>query len=232
MFYLFLKERPEVLGMLRNSDARYAKALVKVVKSFDDAAIGTAKVHWLQQFTKFDFSVSSTVNVWGCEQDMFVPCLESVTASTLDTTCTSNHCPKRHQQITRSSLEILGIEVENVSQTYLEALFYSWLSPPPKPCNAEFQQSPPPSALTKFGCPQLVVPGNFWTKPLCCGGTRLSQPRQFSNGPPWVLPIFLGDLAQTDKLNGPAEIPTYLEIPGAKYQLGSVTSWNGVHYIA
>ena len=38
MFYLFLKERPEVIGMPRNSDVRYAKALVKVVGSFDDAA--------------------------------------------------------------------------------------------------------------------------------------------------------------------------------------------------
>ena len=67
-------------------------------------------------------------------------------------------------------------------------------------------------------------------KPLCCGGIRSSDSRQFSNGLPWVLPIFLGDLGQTDKLSGPDEIPRHLQILDTTYTLGGVTFWNGVHY--
>ena len=60
---------------------------------------------------------------------------------------------------------------------------------------------------------------------------RLSETQCFVNGLPWVLPIFLGDLAQTDKLSGPDEIPTRLKISDATYQLGGITFWNRVSYI-
>jgi hypothetical protein len=75
-------------------DERYARCLNDVVLSFDDdaAATGVGKVHWLQQFPQFNFAVSSTVDVWGCEQDTFVPRLAPVTANTLNTTCTSKDC--------------------------------------------------------------------------------------------------------------------------------------------
>ena len=56
----------------------------------------------------------------------------------------------------------------------------------------------------------------------------MSETQCFVNGLPWVLPIFLGDLAQTDKLNGPDEIPTRLKISDATYQLGGITFWNRV----
>ena len=68
------------LSQLAKSDW-YARCLNDVVQSFDDAASGARKVHWMQQFTQFNFESSSTVDVWGCEQDMFVPCLATVTTS-------------------------------------------------------------------------------------------------------------------------------------------------------
>ena len=55
----------------------------------------------------------------------------------------------------------------------------------------------------------------------------MSETQCFVNGLPWVLPIFLGDLAQTDKLNGPDEIPTRLKISDATYQLGGITFVRG-----
>ena len=48
---------------------------------------------------------------------------------------------------------------------------------------------------------RFVLSGNFWNKPLCWGGICSSEPRQFSNGLPWVLSIFLGDLEQTRHTN-------------------------------
>ena len=234
IFYLYLKDHPQVLHHLLASaaDHRYATCLLDVVQSFDNAAAGTGKVHWLQQFSKFNFTLSGTVNVWGCEQDMFVPCLTPVTTTSLNTTCTSQDCPKQIQECIRSSIQILDGNLEkSENKLYLESLFYHWLCPPPKPCNIEFQQQPPPTAPTKVGHPQLVLSHDTWTEPLCCAGIRLSETRHFLNGLPWVLPIFLGDLAQTNKLNGPDEIPTRLQISDATYQLGGITFWNGVHYI-
>ena len=95
-------------------DARYVRCLNDVVQSFDDAATGAGKVHWLQQFPQFNFAVSSTVDIWGCEQDMFVPCLAPVTANTLKTTCTSKDCPKQIQELNRSSVQILDGNVEDI----------------------------------------------------------------------------------------------------------------------
>ena len=69
----------------------------------------------------------------------------------------------------------------------------------------------------------------FGINPFCCGGIRSSEFRQFSNGLPWVLPIFLGHLGQTDKLNGPEEIPKRLSLLDTTYTLGGITFWNGVH---
>ena len=131
-----------------------------MVQSFDDAAGGTGKVHWLQQFSQFDFTVSATVDVWGCEQDMFVPCLTPATTTTLKTTCTSQHCPQQIQECNRTSIQILDGNVEkNEDKLYLESLFHHWLCPPPKPCDMQFQQQPPPTAPTKVGRPQLVLAG-------------------------------------------------------------------------
>lgn len=233
ILYLYLKDHPQVLHHLSELavEHQYARCLVNVVQSFDDAAAGTGKVHWLQQFPNFDFSVSSTVDIWGCEQDMFVPCLTPVTTNTLTTTCTSQDCPQKIQEYNRSSIQILDGDVEKMqNKTYLESLFYHWLCPSPKPCYIEFQQQPPPTVPTKLGHPHFVLSDDSWTQHLCCGGTRLSETQHFANGLPWVLPIFLGDLAQTDKLNGPEEIPVSLQISDATYHLGGITFWNRVHY--
>ena len=116
IFYLYLKEHPEVLyqlSQLAKSD-RYARCLNNVVQSFDDAASGAGKVHWLQQFTQFNFESSSTVDVWGCEQDIFVPCLAPVTTSTLRTICSSKDCPKQIQELNRSSIQILDGNVKEI----------------------------------------------------------------------------------------------------------------------
>ena len=231
---MYLKDHPQVMLHLSElaADHQYARCLLDVVKSFDDAAAGIGKVHWLRQFSQFKFTQSATVDVWGCEQDMFVPCLTPTTTSTLKTTCTSQHCPQAIQECNRGSIQILDGNVEkSENKLYLESLFYHWLCPPPKPCNMEFQQQPPPTAPTKVGHPQFVINHDTWTDPLCCGGIHLSETRCFVNGLPWVLPIFLGDLAQTDKLNGPDEIPIRLKISDATYQLGGITFWNRVHYI-
>lgn len=213
ILYLYLKEHSEVLYQLSQwaIEEKYARCLNDVVRSFDDAAAGAGKVHWLQQFPKFNFTVSSTVDVWGSEQDMFVLCLASLMTTTLKTTCSSKDCPKQIQELNRRSIQILDGNVERIhNQPYLETLFNNWLSPPPKSCDVTFQHQPPPSAPTKTAHSQFVLHGNLWNKPLCCGGIRSSDSRQFSNGLPWVLPIFLGDLGQTDKLSGPDEIPRHL----------------------
>ena len=57
----YLKEHPKVLYQLSQlaKDERYARCLNDVVQSFDDAATGAEKVHWLQQFPQFNFVVSS-----------------------------------------------------------------------------------------------------------------------------------------------------------------------------
>ena len=72
ILYLYLKEHSEVLYQLSQwaIEEKYARCLNDVVRSFDDA--GAGKVHWLQQFPKFNFTVSSTVDVWRSEQDMFL----------------------------------------------------------------------------------------------------------------------------------------------------------------
>ena len=185
IFYLYLKEHPEVLNQLSQlaKDERYARCLNDVVQSFDAAATGAGKVHWLQQFPQFNFAVSSTVDIWGCEQDMFVPCLALVTVNTLKTTCTSKDCPKQIQELNQSSIQILNGNVEDIqNQTYLETLFYNWLCPPPIPCDVQFQHQPPPTAPMKTGHSQFALSGNFWNEPLCCGGIRSSDPREFANG--------------------------------------------------
>ena len=138
-------------------DERYARCLNDVVQSFDAAATGAGKVHWLQQFPQFNFAVSSTVDIWGCEQDMFVPCLALVTVNTLKTTCTSKDCPKQIQELNQSSVQILNGNVEDIqNQTYLETLFYNWLCPPPIPCDVQFQHQPPPTAPMKTGHSSLL----------------------------------------------------------------------------
>ena len=130
IFYLHLKDHPQVLHHLSalTADHRYATCLLDVVQSFDDAGGGTGKVHWLQQFSQFDFTVSATVDVWGCEQDIFVPCLTPVTTTTLKTTCTSQHCPQQIQECNQTSIQILDGNVEkSEDKLYLESLFKHWL---------------------------------------------------------------------------------------------------------
>lgn len=199
---------------------------------FADEEFGAGKVQWLRQFSQFDFSSSGTVDVWGCEQDMVLPCLSPILSNSVRSFCDSPHCPQGEKVLQRSSLLILNGELERRdNKSYLELMLELWLHPPPEPCNAEFPKDPPPTAVTRRRETLLLASDTLLTQAHYCGGARTSDSKEFNRGPPWVLPIFLGNLGNTEKLNGPEELPLHLHLLNSTYSLGGLTFWNGAHYI-
>ena len=94
--------------------------------------------------------------------------------------------------------------------------------PKPEPCGAEFTQIAPPAAKKRVMEPRMLISVCNATEigESCYGGgTRKSEPKEFKNGPPWVLPIFLGNVAQTEHLKGPAELPFHIMYSAADIHL-------------
>ena len=181
----------------------YAKCLSEVVSSFADEEYAAGKLQWLKQLSQFDFSMSATVDVWGCEQDMVLPCLRQILSNSVCSVCDSPYYPQGKKVLHRSSLLIVNGDLERLEgQTYLKLMLHTWLNPPPEPCNAAYHQNPPPTARTRQN-EVHVVPDRDTIRGDYCGGICTPESKEFGRGPPWVLPIFFGDLSQTDKLQGP-----------------------------
>ena len=109
-----------------------------------------------------------------------------------------------------------------------------WLSPSAHPCNATFFGSASETATMRLGKPYLVVDDNVCQESIkFCGGIRIVHScREFDKGPPWTIPIFLGYLAITGRLQDPQELHLKLNICDTQYYLGGLTFWNGVHFTA
>ncbi|CAB4013241.1 Hypothetical predicted protein [Paramuricea clavata] len=183
------------------------------------------------QFPQFSFATSGTVDVWGCEQDMILPCLRPILSNSVRSFCDSPHCPQDEKVLQRSSMLIVNGGLERLEgQTYLELMLAAWLHPPPELCGAEFHQNPPPAAKTRQIEPWVLISETDVTESDYCGGTRPFESKEFDRGPPWVLPIFLGNLAQTKNLKDPEELPSHLHLLDCRYSLGGLTFWTRVHY--
>jgi hypothetical protein len=150
---LYLLSHPAVLNSLieyASPCETYAKCLSEVVSSFADEEYAAGKLQWLKQLSQFDFSTSATVDVWGCEQDMVLPCLRPILSNSVCSVCDSPYCPQGKKVLHRSSLLIVNGDLERLEgQTYLELMLHAWLNPPPEPCNAAYHQNPPPTARTR-----------------------------------------------------------------------------------
>ncbi|CAB4001503.1 Hypothetical predicted protein, partial [Paramuricea clavata] len=219
IFYLYLKEHPNVLEQLELSSAEYAKRLVQIVIAFDAQDFATGKIIWLRQFPNFDFSASRTVDVWGCELDMhFADELRC------------DKCPRKERIVQCKSIFITALNRERTAtRSFLEEIFNDWLSPPSQPCKAMFDNQLVLEANTEL-IEQYVDPEH---QSMLCKGILRSQTRAFTNGHPWVLPIFFGDLARScSELASPKDIPLVLPLLGTRYYLGGITFWNGQHYMA
>ncbi|CAB4012753.1 Hypothetical predicted protein, partial [Paramuricea clavata] len=137
------------------------------------------------------------VHVSGCEQDIVLPCLRLILSNSV---CDSPDCPQGEKVLHRSSLLIVNGDLERLErQTYLELMLHAGRNPPPEPCNAAYHQNPPATARTRQNEVHVVpdgdaIQGDFY------GGVRMLELKEFGRGPPWVLPIFVGDPAQTDML--------------------------------
>ena len=94
VFHLYFKSNPDMFDQLVDSPVTYTSTnyLLQTLQHFNNQEFATGKVHWLRQFLNFDFSVSATVNVWGSEQDMIMPCLAEILQSTQETICDSADC--------------------------------------------------------------------------------------------------------------------------------------------
>ena len=189
IFYLYLKEHQNVLESLKTSSAEYAKRLVQIVLAFERRDFATGKVIWLKQFGNFDFSTSGTVDVWGCELDMVMPCLAPILSSTLQMSCDTIDCPQKERSIQCKSIFITApSRTKTATRSFLQDVFNDWLSPPPQPCNAVLDNHTAPEISSEV-IEQFVAPEH---QSELCTGTLQSQTRVFSNAHPWVLPIFFG----------------------------------------
>ena len=125
IFFLYLESHPGVLNTLTASspNASYAKCQSEVVSFFTTEEYGSGKVQWLRQFPKFDFTSTGTVDVWGCEQDMILPCFSSILSNSVWSFCNSPHCPQGEKDVRHSSMLIVkdGLE-RREGQSYLEAM--------------------------------------------------------------------------------------------------------------
>ena len=236
IFYMYLKSHPAVLNYLISSSSceNYAKCLTEVVSPFEDEEYGSGKVQWLKQFPQFNFAPSGTVDVWGCKQDMILPCLSPIFSNSVSSFCDSPDCPQGDKLIQRSSRLIVngGLEKRD-DRTYLESMLEFLLHPKREPCGAEFKQRAPLPAKKRVVEPRMLISFCDATEigeSSYCGGTCKSEPKEFKNGLPWVLPVFLGNLAQTEHLKGPAELLFHVHVLGCRYSLGGLTFWNGIHY--
>jgi hypothetical protein len=224
IFYLYLKQHPNVLEQLELSSAEYAKRLVQIVIALDAQDFAAGKIIWLRQFPNFDFSASRTVDVWGCELDMVMLCLAPILSSTLQMSCDANKCPRKERIVQCKSIFITALNREKTAtRSFLEEIFNDWLSPPSQPCKVMFDNQLVLEANTKL-IEQYVDPEH---QSMLCKGILRSQTRAFTNGHPWVLPIFFGDLARTcSELASPKDIPLVLPLLGTRYYLGGITFWN------
>ena len=105
--------------------------------AFERRDFATGKVIWLKQVANFDFSTSGTVDVWGCELDMVMPCLAPILSSTMQMSCDTSDCPRKERSIRCKSIFITAASrTKTATWSFLQDVFNDWLSPPPQPCNA------------------------------------------------------------------------------------------------
>ena len=235
LFYLYFKSHPDIYNQLKHSPESntIANYLIQTLEHFDDEEFAIGKVHWLKQFPNFDFSLSGTVNVWGSEQDMIMPCLAPILHSTQETICNSDNCPQQRKANDSNGIFIVSTCVEKKDgESTFEAILRRWVCPEMQKCDARFDQNPPLTVRVRMSEPCLAIPENYWYQSVVCDGSHTSQPRVFTNGTPWVLPVFFGDLAITGHLKGPEDLPEIMELCNSIYHLRGITFWNGNHYIA
>ena len=241
IFYLHLLNHPNVLHELRLSPAVYAQCLLDVVAPFNNKDFARGKMHWLRQFPKYDFSFSSTVDVWGCEQDMVLPCLSPTLSNKFISTCDSHHCPQKEKLIKSASICLLNSAFELGANNPLKILLEHWLHQPPHACSVKFDAPAPETAVIREGEPYLVLEDHVWEQSQCCGGIHTSSNREFDNGLPWAIPLFVGQmlanagkcwqmLANAGKLQHPKELPSKFTINNTEYYIGGLTFWNGLHF--
>ena len=190
IFYLYLKHNSTILEQLKVSAARYAKCcLVDVVSAFDKSNFSTGKVIWLKQFPKFNFKTPGTVDVWGCELDMIMPCLAPILSSTLKTHCNANDCPQKERSVHRKSIFITPLDLKLNSDQFMQQIVNEWLSPPPKECNVVTD------SLTdvdgKLSELELILPRDNGTDSNRCEGIVTSKTRVFLQWLPMGVTIIL-----------------------------------------
>ena len=100
--------------------------------------------------------------------------------------------------------------------------------------DATFSGSASETATVRVGKPYLVVDDNVCQESVkFCGGICIIYScREFDNGPPWTIPIFLDYLVITGRLQDPQELPLKLNISDTQYYLGGLTFWIGVYFTA
>lgn len=174
--------------------------------------------------------MSGTTDVWGCEQDMLMPCLAPILHNTQETVCNSHDCPQKKKVNESQGIFIVAEDTEKKdSVTKLEALLNQWLCPDTSKCDVLFENAPE-TAQTRMSEPRLSLSENYWYRSQLCDGSRAFQRRELKNGAPWVLPVFFGDLAMTGYLKGPEDLPEVLQICNSTYCLTGITFWSGTHY--
>ena len=94
IMYSLWKTSPLFYEELTRSSLLYASTLIKVFNLFNEKKFGDGKYLWLQQFSgRFDFTNNATIDVWGNEEDLFVSRVGDTLCSTVQSKCSSAHCP-------------------------------------------------------------------------------------------------------------------------------------------
>ena len=135
--------------------------LLQTLQHFNNQEFATGKVHWLRQFPNFDFSVSATVNVWGSEQDMIMPCLAEILQSTQETICDTADCPQKKKVHDSKGIFIVSTcEEKKDGENKFQAVIKKWLGPEKQKCGMRFNQNPPLTAQVRMSEPSLAIPDN------------------------------------------------------------------------
>jgi hypothetical protein len=114
IFYLYFKTHQEIYDNLLayGATSTVPNHLIQSLTAFNKREFAIGKVNWLKQFPQFDFSVSATVNVWGCEQDMFSPSLTEILHTTQESNCDSPDCPQRRKTNESDGIFLVSLNVK------------------------------------------------------------------------------------------------------------------------
>jgi hypothetical protein len=107
IFYVLMKKHGEFYQLLSRSAELYATALIRICQLFDEGKFVDGKCEWLKLYAgRFNLTNAFELDLWGCEEDLFVSRLYSALETTFTSTCSSPYCSSGVKQVCSKAITL------------------------------------------------------------------------------------------------------------------------------